>query len=359
MGNFWPMVRQTMKLWTVLLGICVCAAADQLQDAEERELETRGTIDEMIMAAAARSLAERGDKVILQNSTALNARGDKVILQNSTAAEEDEDYTIQADIMLTEEERELHERGGDSALSKRKPKGQVPYILDINSQFTHRDQGQIQAAMDDYHRWTCIRFVPRTSEQSYLKITHGGGCSSYVGKVHKYYQPQKVKLGIGCRYRRIVAHELGHAIGFQHEQCRPDRDTYLNVYLNNVSPGHEHNFDKDTLYYANSFGIPYDYGSVMHYGRTFFSKNGKNTMEPKGSAYKTWINNIGRTPTLSFSDLKLANHIYHCAAHCPKKTCPNGGYLDQHCKCQCPGPTDLRADTPPIKPCSCLNRGKK
>ena len=46
----------------------------------------------------------------------------------------------------------------------------------------------------------------------------------------------------GCVRKGIVMHELLHAVGFHHEQNRPDRDNYLNIYLENVKSGKEHNF---------------------------------------------------------------------------------------------------------------------
>ncbi|CAG2116836.1 unnamed protein product, partial [Medioppia subpectinata] len=43
---------------------------------------------------------------------------------------------------------------------------------------------------------------------------------------------------------RKVTHELLHALGFNHEHSRPDRDDYVQVIMSNVKLGIEHNFEK-------------------------------------------------------------------------------------------------------------------
>ena len=67
--------------------------------------------------------------------------------------------------------------------------------------------------------------------------------------------------------KRIIVHELGHAIGFYHEQARPDRDGYVKINYQNVKKGKENNFQKKSTSQVNSRGVGYDYGSVMHYGQ--------------------------------------------------------------------------------------------
>ena len=70
--------------------------------------------------------------------------------------------------------------------------------------------------------------------------------------IHCYFQPS------------IVLHELGHAIGFNHEQCRSDRDSYITIMKENINSDALYNFDlKDT----DNRNIAYDYSSIMHYGQ--------------------------------------------------------------------------------------------
>ena len=67
-----------------------------------------------------------------------------------------------------------------------------------------------------------------------------------------------------------MLHELGHAIGLLHEQTRPDRNSYVHILNQNVAPPMRSQFDiknnEDVVNYGMS--MPYDYRSVMHYGKT-------------------------------------------------------------------------------------------
>ena len=58
---------------------------------------------------------------------------------------------------------------------------------------------------------------------------------------------------------------MGHAIGFQHEQTRPDRDTYVYINTGNIQNGRAYNFMRYTQNQVNNYNVPYDYTSVMHY----------------------------------------------------------------------------------------------
>ena len=48
---------------------------------------------------------------------------------------------------------------------------------------------------------------------------------------------QTISLGSGCAHHSVILHELGHVVGFWHEQNRPDRDNYVRIVKNNIISG--------------------------------------------------------------------------------------------------------------------------
>jgi len=185
------------------------------------------------------------------------------------------------------------------------PGGVVPY--EISHQYNTRERGVIAKAMQEYHAKTCIKFVPRVRQTSYIRIVKGSGCSSSVGRTGR---SQVVSLGNGCVYPGIVIHELMHAIGFWHEQSRADRDSYVTIHRQNIMNGMEYNFLKYSLAKINHLGAEYDTCSVMHYGAYAFSKNRRKTISEKnhGTGCK-----LGQRNGFSKTDLLKINKLYQCS----------------------------------------------
>lgn len=102
-------------------------------------------------------------------------------------------------------------------------------------------------------------------------------------------------------------HEFIHALGFYHMQSTYNRDDYVKVKYENIEAGKESNFNKYKDDTVSDFDIEYDYNSVMHYGRTGFSKNGQPTMVPKDPNAE-----IGQRIALSRRDIEKLNRMYEC-----------------------------------------------
>jgi hypothetical protein len=104
-------------------------------------------------------------------------------------------------------------------------------------------------------------FVRRYDEDG----TIDNGCYSYVGRVSD--DMQILNLGYGCLSKSTVQHEFLHALGFFHEQSRPDRDDHVEIVWENVQEDMKHNY-KTLLargFKWDDMGTPYDFNSIMHY----------------------------------------------------------------------------------------------
>ncbi|CAI9583120.1 unnamed protein product [Staurois parvus] len=120
----------------------------------------------------------------------------------------------------------------------------------------------------------------------------------------------------------IVQHELNHVLGFVHEHTRSDRDTYVYIEWTHIPDVYKSNFET-TQPATNNLGLPYDYTSVMHYGRYAFSNApGKATIVPKLDPSIL----IGQRYGLSGLDLQKINRLYQCDV-CSSLLCDPSGSL--------------------------------
>uniref|UniRef100_A0A2C9JMR4 Metalloendopeptidase n=1 Tax=Biomphalaria glabrata TaxID=6526 RepID=A0A2C9JMR4_BIOGL len=220
------------------------------------------------------------------------------------------------------------------------PKKEIPYEI-VPNIFSTSDMREINAAIAEWQNYTCITFRRATrSDENYVSIDNGDGCSSRVGMIQR---PQTLGLARGCRVKGIIIHELGHAVGFFHEQNRPDRDDHVTILKKNINSTALSNFRKYPVKAVNTYGVPYDYSSVMHYGGRAFSNNEGLTIQTKDPRYQ---NVIGNREGLSFNDIKLASLMYKCHDRCGNIQCPQQGFVGKDCRCWCPGsPVQLCAKT--------------
>ncbi|XP_055349922.1 zinc metalloproteinase nas-6-like [Paramacrobiotus metropolitanus] len=162
--------------------------------------------------------------------------------------------------------------------AKKWPKGVVP--IKVSPYFRPLDGSAIRKALETFTAKTGIQFVERTTEGDYVYIGPGVGCQSFTGRQGGR---QQLSLQIpGCKGEGIIHHELMHLMGFYHEQSRTDRDDYVEINWSNIAPENVPQFQKYSAQEITAFGEPYDFGSILHYGKFDFAKDPKVfTIQPR------------------------------------------------------------------------------
>ncbi|XP_061433542.1 hatching enzyme 1.2-like [Lethenteron reissneri] len=141
--------------------------------------------------------------------------------------------------------------------------GKVYILYDVCSGFDTNDKENIQHAVNEFAEKTCVRLIRKDNQEDYINFQALDGSWSFLGKKggaqSLSLEPRKVTKG-------IVLHELMHTLGFHHEHCRSDRDQHIKVHEDNVKEDELGQFKRLECSGCREY-LPYDYLSIMHYGR--------------------------------------------------------------------------------------------
>ncbi len=151
--------------------------------------------------------------------------------------------------------------------------GVVSYVFDTG--FPDTNQKVVEEAMREWQAVASLDFRKRTTQKDYIvfKFNTNQVNDSFVGRIGG---AQTINISSDAA-KIICAHELGHALGMVHEQCRLDRDRFVQIHWANIDPEQKHNF---VMVPAASMKTDYDLDSLMHYPRWAWpKKEGQLTME--------------------------------------------------------------------------------
>jgi len=155
------------------------------------------------------------------------------------------------------------------------PRSEMPYVIDRSVK--PESVGFIQWAVGHMSTTPLMVRPRRPADADYVVFRdsgEGSGCSAYLGRIGG---PQEIEVA-DCG-RGSVVHEILHSAGFYHEQSRGDRDGFVVIEWDEITPDFRDQFEKRDGRGQDIGG--YDYDSIMHYSSRAFSRRGRPTIVPK------------------------------------------------------------------------------
>jgi len=122
---------------------------------------------------------------------------------------------------------------------------------------------------------SALRFIEHTDQPHFIYITSSNIHYECHSDISNKTGPQQVAIGPWCQDLHSALHETMHALGFDHEHQRPDRDQFIRVSKPELN-------DPTMIKKRNTRMLGnYDLDSVMHYDSAAWSGT---SFEPKDPA---------------------------------------------------------------------------
>lgn len=207
--------------------------------------------------------------------------------------------------------------------------GLLPYEIDPTDFPSGLPEEQkILDAIKIINEETNVTFTPRNGESDYVKFAAATeSCGTLTGRGSGV---NTISCDLTAFEVGSIVHEMCHELGIHHEQVREDRDSFVTIDWSKIKDGSCHNFkrkvtpepadyrDCEDTYDASTQSLittdvgPYDYDSIMHYGKTGFRKDGVsgNTLSPTNPSTAS----IGQRAGLSKGDISTINSMYNTDA---------------------------------------------
>uniref|UniRef100_A0A0N5C134 Metalloendopeptidase n=1 Tax=Strongyloides papillosus TaxID=174720 RepID=A0A0N5C134_STREA len=167
----------------------------------------------------------------------------------------------------------------------------------------------IEDVLNDIRQQTCLTFQKVSSFQGIgIKYVKGASC----GIFSKDYTPVIIGIASFCGKKGKILKKTLNILGLLDEEDRPNRNNYVTINFQNVVDSVRFELNSKDPSVVNSYNLRYDYGSIMHNGKYYVSKNGKMTIVPKNKLY---FDTIGQIAQLGFNDVKTLN-MYYCSSKC-------------------------------------------
>ncbi|WP_114790685.1 M12 family metallopeptidase [Niabella yanshanensis] len=202
----------------------------------------------------------------------------------------DDKYFFSDDIQISRRQFNLLRSGGLAEYTK--PRSAI--IDDFTYRWSSGEWRYLIASTRRTEILQAIQMIADVSNITFIELTSNPGHSNYVTIVDDNSEGTSFSNHIGCEPGNkelhlhssqgvgTIAHEILHSLGIFHEQTRPDRDNFINVFIDRLpsDPTVRYQYNINPL----SRGVGgFDFESIMLYPSV---RNGVTIMERKDNT--TW-----------------------------------------------------------------------